>query len=495
MSQKKLKIVHIASEVDPFSKSGGLADVARSLPKAHKRLGHEVIVITPFYTHIIDKKKHHIKDFKNNIPIDTTYKKIYEADYKKGYLMKDLPVYFVENEKFFGRKKNLYGSKHENLRFLFFNLSALQLLKEIDFKPDIIHCHDWHTGLIPYFLNGRFKNDDFFKNSTSVFTIHNLVFQFGHNWWTIRSDYRDDGRINLPKTTDSKLENINFAKRAILNADAINTVSETYKEEILTKDFGQDLHRILKNRENKVFGIVNGIDYNEYNPLLDPGLAQHYSDKSIERKKKNKEKLQKILNLKIDEKIPIISMTSRIAEQKGFKLLMEIITPLLRSNIQIVIMGDGDKSIINFFQKLSKKNPKKLSIIPFNQKIETLIYAGSDIFLLPSRFEPCGINQLIALRYGCIPVVHSIGGLADTITNFKATTKIGNGFTFKKYNSLDLLIAIVRALETYKYKDVWNKLVISGMQEANSWKLPAKKYISLYKTAIKTKKENNVKVD
>jgi starch synthase len=493
MPTKKLKIVHIAAEVDPFSKSGGLANVARSLPKAHKRLGHDVIVITPFYSSVINKKKHGIKDFKNDIKVNTTHGKIYEADYYKGYLMNGLPTYFVGNEKFFGRKKSLYGSKHENLRFLFFNTATIQLLKELDFKPDIIHCHDWHTGLIPYLLKGRFKNDKFFKDSASVFTIHNLVFQLGHNWWTIRSDRRDTGRNILPETTSHKIENVNFAKRAILNADVINTVSETYREEILTKSFGQDLNRILKNREKRVYGIVNGIDYGEYDPAVDPGLARRFSDKSIERKKKNKEKLQKHFKLKVDPNIPIISMTSRVAEQKGFKLLMEIINPLLRSNIQIIIMGDGDKSMISFFKKLNKEFPKKLTIVPFEQKKETLLYAGSDIFLLPSRFEPCGINQMIALRYGCIPVVHHIGGLADTIVNFNPIKKRGNGFTFKKYNSLDLLISIVRAIETYKHKDVWDKLVVNGMKDANSWKIPAKKYIDLYKVAAKFKKQNGNK--
>jgi len=491
MPKRKLKIVHIASEIDPFSKTGGLANVIRSLPKAHKRLGHEVMIITPYYYGIIDQKKFNIQEYKSNITINTTHQKTYEVNYFQGESMTDLPVYFVGSEKFFSGKKNLYGSKHENLRFMLFNLGALQLLKELNFKPDIIHCHDWHTGLIPYFLKGRFKNDEFWKNTTIVFTIHNLVFQLGHNWWSIKNGDRDDGRSSLPQTDDPKLENINFSKRAILNADVINTVSETYRDEILTKDFGEDLHRILKNRENRVYGIVNGIDYNEYNPLLDPGLAKHYSDKSINHKKPNKEKLQKILNLKIDHNIPIICMTSRVAEQKGFLLLLDIIKSLMRLNMQLIIMGDGDKTIINSFQKLAKKFPKKLSVIPFNEKIETLVYAGSDMFLLPSRFEPCGINQMIALRYGCIPIVHRIGGLADTITDFNPHNKKGNGFTFRKYNSYDLLIAITRALEINKYPDIWNKLVVLGMQEANSWKIPATKYIELYKEAMDIKAEES----
>src|SRR3989339_366584 len=492
MAKRKLKIVHIASEVDPFSKTGGLADVSRSLAKAHKRLGHEVIVSTPFYAQTIDQKKHQLKTIIENQKIDTTYKIKYEADYLEGELMPGLPIYFVKNDKFFSQRKSLYGSRHENVRFLFFDAAALELLKILKFQPDIIHCHDWHTGLIPYFLKGRFKNDEFWHNTATVFTIHNLVFQLGHNWWTIKDTDRDDGRSGLPSiNNDQKIERINFAKRAILNADAINTVSETYRDEIMTKDFGEDLHRILKNRENRVFGIINGIDYREYNPLTDPGIIQRYSYKSPERKKANKRWLQKHFKLKVDEDIPIICMTSRIAEQKGFKLLMEIIEPLLRTKIQIIIMGDGDKSMVSFFETIHKKYPKRFVTIPFNQDQETSIYAGADIFLLPSRFEPCGINQMIALRYGCIPIVHHIGGLADTITDFNPNNKKGNGFTFKKYNSKDLLIAMIRCLENYHHKNVWSKLVTSGMKEANSWKIPAQKYIDLYKTATKLKAQNN----
>lgn len=492
MAKKKLKIVHLAAEVDPFSKTGGLADVSRSLPKALKRLDHEVIIVTPFYSQTIDAQKHKLKIVIEDQKIDTTRQIFYEADYLKGWLMKDLPIYFIANEKFFGRKKSLYGSKHENARFLFFNAAALHLLKKLDWQPDIIHCHDWHSGLVPYFLKGRFKNDPFWEKTASIFTIHNLTFQFGHNWWMVSTENKDSGHNRLPAITDTKkIERVNFAKRAILNADAINTVSETYRDEIMTKDFGQELHLILKNRKDRVFGIVNGIDYNEYNPLTDPGLRQRYSDKSPERKKANKEWLQKYFGLKISPETPLIGMTSRIVEQKGFRILMEIIETLLRLEVQIVIMGDGDKSIVNFFNRIHKKYPKKFIITPFNQKIETSIYAGADLFLLPSRFEPCGINQMIGLRYGCIPIVHHIGGLADTVEDFNFFKNKGNGFNFRRYDAHDLLIAIVRALETYKNKEIWQHLVVSGMQEANSWKLPAQKYIELYKTALKLRAKNH----
>ncbi len=492
--RKKLKIAQIAAEVSPFSQTGGLGKVASSLPKALKRLNHEVLIITPFYSKLINKKKYQLKTTTTNQKIFLDEKNFRQADYLQGYLNDDLPIYFVANQKFFGQKKSIYGSNFENLRFLFFNLAALNFLKYLNWQPDIIHCHDWHTGLIPWFLNNRFKNDEFWRPVTTVFTIHNLTFQLGQNWWSIRKNLRDDGSSPLPAAEEiKKIKRINFAKRAIMNAEVINTVSETYRQEIITKDFGEDLHRVLKNRQKKVFGIINGIDYQDYNPLSDPGLKQRYSFKSPERKKANKEALQKYLKLKISPKTPIICGTSRIAEQKGFRLLLKIAEPLLRQNVQIVIMGSGDQEIAAELAKIQKKHPKKFVLIPFNSKKETSIYAGSDFFLLASRFEPCGLNQLIALRYGCIPIVHHIGGLADTIVNFNPLTGKGNGFSFKKYRPFDLFAAIIRALETYKHRETWEKLIISGMTEANSWKIPAQKYLELYKTAVKIKEKNNQK--
>ncbi len=487
--KNKLKIFHIASEVEPFSKSGGLASVAKFLPKAHSELGHEVSVITPFYEGMIKKEDHSIEGFyEENLEING---KTYKTAYLKGSIDGMVPIYFIFNKDFFSKKENFYGSKKENSRFFFFNVATLNLIKKLEKKPDIIHCHDWHTGLIPYFLKGRFKNDPFWKKTATLFTIHNLVYQLGHDWWTIPSKKRDDGRSSLPELHDAKkVEYINFAKRAIMSADAINAVSETYREEILTKDFGEELHRILKNREKRVFGIVNGINYEEFNPSTDPGLFKNYSFKSPERKKANKEWLQKRFKLKVDAKVPVICMTSRIVEQKGFELLWDALPVILKQDVQVIIMGDGNKEIINRLKKTEKKFPKKFALTPFNPKYETSLYAGSDIFLLPSRFEPCGINQMIALRYGCIPVVHHIGGLADTIINFSPVKKTGNGFTFKDYSSVALIMALTRALETYKYEDVWKNLVVSGLQEANSWKIPAQKYIDLYRTTQKLKKKN-----
>ncbi len=484
---KKLKIVYISSEVAPFSKTGGLADVARSLPKAVKRLGHDVIVVTPLYSRLISKKKNKLKPVYKNVKVYINSKDALRINYWQGYSMKGLPVYFIECRKYFSKRKTLYGSSHENARWMVFDVAALKLLSLLKFEADIVHCHDWQTGLIPYYLRTAFRYSKTLSHAKTIFTIHNLVFQMGKNWWEIPIKDKDYGRSRLPHLNDPAIENINFAKRAILSADAISTVSEQYREEIMTKHFGQDLHRILKNRQEKLFGIINGIDYKAYNPENDPGLFKRYNYKTVKRKKLNKEFLQKRFGLSVNREIPVIGLTSRVTFQKGFELITAVLEHLLRQELQIVVMGDGDKEYINKLKKFQRQCPKKLVWLPFkkNSKYETLVYAGADIFLLPSHHEPCGINQLIAMRYGCIPVVRKVGGLNDTVSNFNPRTGRGTGFTFNTFNTFPMYGAIIRALENYKYRRVWRTLMVRAMQESNSWEIPAKKYITLYRKIIK----------
>jgi starch synthase len=334
------------------------------------------------------------------------------------------------------------------------------------------------------------------KKAKTVFTIHNLVFQFGKNWWEVPPKKKDYGRSRLPHLDNSGLEYINFVKRALLSADLISTVSEQYREEIMTKNFGQDLSRILKNRSDRLFGVVNGIDYKAYNPDNDQGLFKNYNHRKIHRKKLNKLYLQKIFKLPVDESIPIICTTSRVTFQKGFELILKILDELMQLDVQIIVIGAGDKDYIKRLQKFEKKYPRKLSIIPSheeNQKYETLCYAGSDFFLLPSHHEPCGINQLIAMRYGCVPIVRKIGGLHDTVSNFNPAAGEGNGFNFDHFNELSLYGAVTRAIETYGHKDVWRNLVVRAMQESNSWEIPARKYVELYRKAMRLRRNRKVK--
>lgn len=485
----ELHVAHIASEVEPFSKTGGLGSVLGSLPRAQRTLGVDAIIITPYYEQHIDAETYGIERIGEPERIEVEPGVFETVAFRKGLLGEErVPVYFVENRKYFGLRKKLYGADNDNARFLFFNIAALFLLKKIEFKPMIIHCHDWHAGIVPFLLKTRYRRDPFFGDAASLFTIHNLSFQLGHPWRDIPPEESESGRSPLPSFADpERMERLNFAKRAILYADVINAVSETYREEILTEAFGEELHRLLKRKRHLVFGIVNGINYNEFNPLTDPGLVRHYSSKSVQLRKYNKKALQRRYGLTVDLNIPILCTTSRISEQKGFRLILQIIRAVFQRGAQLIVMGDGDEKTIQSLQALGKEFPGQFAYTPFNQEEETLLYAGAEIFLLPSRFEPCGINQMIALRYGCIPVVRSIGGLADTIEDYDPRTRTGNGFTFKRYDSTSLLIAIVRALENFKHVRAWRDLSVSGLRAANSWEIPAQKYIGLYLTALRLK--------
>ncbi len=304
--------------------------------------------------------------------------------------MKGLPIYFAAYDKYFGRKKSLYESGDENKRFYTFDMAALTLLTVLNFKADIIHCHDWHTGLIPELVKKQFKNNDALSNTATVFTIHNLAFQLGHNWWEIDGPKRDNGIKPLPDINHQRqLERINFAKRGILYADVVNTVSDSYAQEILEPRFGQDLHRILQNRKHKLFGVINGIDYKDYNPARDVGLVKNYDHRQILRKHVNKKALQRSFGLVRDEQALVLVMVSRIAEQKGFDILLPVIPEFMKlGQTQLIIMGDGDKEYIKTINKLIRQHPDRIALTPFDHDKETMLYAGGDASLFPSRFEP-----------------------------------------------------------------------------------------------------------
>ena len=486
-TNKKLKIVHIASEVAPYSKTGGLGDVTRSLPKALKRLGHDVFIITPLYGRVIDKKKWGLKLIMENVNLRLNSQESVVVNYWEGVHMEDLPIYFIENKTYFSNRKSIYSASNNNARFLIFNVAALKLLSLLKKSVDVIHCHDWQTGLIPYYLKTDFRYSKTLKKAKTVFTIHNLIFQFGHNWWEVAPENKDYGRSRIPHLSDPRLENINFAKRAILSADIINTVSEQYRQEIMTKKFGQDLNQILKNRASRLYGIINGIDYNTYNPDKDEDIYKTYNHESVDNKQDNKKYLQGKIGLIQDSKTPLLCTTSRVTFQKGFNLILKVIEPLLKMDVQLVFMGDGSEEYIKPIKKLQKKYEGKIVWLPFNQKMETLVYAASDLFLLPSNHEPCGINQLIAMRYGCIPVVREVGGLYDTVENFSPGDKQGSGFTFSSEDALMFYAAVIRALENYKHSRVWRSLVKRVMQKSNSWEIPANKYVELYLKVISNK--------
>lgn len=454
----KLKVLLASSEVVPFAKTGGLADVAGSLPLALEDAGLDVRVIMPKYASV----------------------KVKEDETVIG---KEVKVYFVKNDDYFNRKE-LYGDKFgdypDNLdRFAFFSREVLERCKREDFKPDIIHCNDWQTALIPVYLNTLYKFDPFFANTKTLFTIHNMAYQgvfpkeefpkLGLDWALFSIQYFEF------------YDKVNLMKAGLVYSDAISTVSPTYSKEILTDEFGCGLEGVLKTRQDVLSGILNGIDAEVWNPETDRKIFKHYSSKDPENKAINKEKLQLETGLKVDREIPMIGVISRLADQKGFDLLAKIIDEVLNTKVQFILLGTGDNKYHVLFEKMAKMHPKNASInLKFDAVLAQRIYAASDLFLIPSRYEPCGLGQMISFRYGAIPVVRQTGGLKDSVTEYDLKTGEGNGFTFSEYKAEAFHSAIKRGLNMYRNRAAWEDLVKKVMTLDYSWKSSAKEYIKLY---------------
>lgn len=479
---KPLSIVSVSAEVSPYSKSGGLGDVAAALPKHVAKFGNRVVIITPFWGFMKRQNIPFEEIGTADIRVDH---ETYHLKLKHSRVRENLDAYFICNEDMFGRyQTRMYAHDNDALRFYVFDRAVIELLKTVRLVPDVIHCHDWHAGLVPNLLKYEAEGAPLSKTAT-VFTIHNLPFQMQGNWWEAPENRIDDGR-GYPSDNASQIRWLNFTKRGIMYADAINTVSVRYAQEILTPEFGQGLDRLLRRRAKNVYGIINGIDYAVYNPQFDQYLWHRYDWNSLDRKLRNKRELQKLVGLEQRDDIPLIGLVHRLTEQKGFNLIREIIPVLMRLSLQMVIVGTGDRGYITFFRRMAKKFPKRVGIFtPFTEELGSKVYAGSDMFLMPSRYEPSGISQLISLRYGSIPIVHKTGGLSDTVEDFDPRTGAGTGFVFTRYSREDLLMAIVRALETYKYPKVWEHLSWQAMRESYSWDIPAQKYVELYRKAIR----------
>lgn len=476
---KNLKILFAVSEAVPFAKTGGLADVAGALPKALFNLGCEVKAVMPKYK-IIDDKKYNLKKV---------------ADLPGGGVLKytvlqnsAIGFYFIENDAYFNRNE-LYSTKGGDYpdnaeRFIYFNKSVLEMLKIIEFKPDCIHCNDWQTGLIPVYLKLLREKDGFYKNIGLLLTIHNMAYQ-----GIFPKETMDLSGLPWDLFTMDKLEywdHLNFMKAGLVYADVINTVSETYSKEIQSSsEFGMGLEGVLENRGNDVYGIINGVDYDEWSPVSDKEIPINYDLISIGKKIELKKTLLIKSDMPFDTDVAAIGMISRLADQKGFDILAGIIEELVNLKLQLVILGTGDAAYHNLLEKLEEKYPHKVSInLKFDNKLAHLIYAGSDLFLMPSRYEPCGLGQLISFKYGTVPIVRATGGLADTVKNYNPKTGTGNGFVFSEYSSKLLLATVKNAIEIFKNKRIWAKLIINGMNMDFSWNTSAKKYVDLYQKAI-----------
>lgn len=475
-----MKILYAAAESSPFIKTGGLADVAGSLPIALKEQGHDVRVVIPLFSQIKDTYKSQMEDV-GYFFVDLTWRHQYVGVKKMDY--EGVPYYFIDNEDYFDRAK-VYGEVDDGERFVFFTKAVAQLLQYIDFQADIVHSNDWHTGLLPLYIQEFARYNPYYKDMKTVYTIHNMKYQgvFPHS---LLSDVAGLSDEFFHEDGLKFYDNINMMKAGIVYSNLLTTVSKSYSDEIKDAYFGEQLEGIIRKHEGKLHGVVNGIDYNKYNPETDPLIKTNYSIKTIDEKIKNKRALQKRYGLEVNDDIPLIGMVTRLVAMKGLDLVAYILDELLQENIQFVLLGTGDEEYEEMFNFFQYTYPDKLaSRIYFSEEESHQIYAGSDIFLMPSLAEPCGISQLISLRYGTVPLVRETGGLRDTILPYNRYTKEGNGFSFKNQNAHELLFVLKDALELYTHKKEWKNLMISGMKSKNDWEKSSKEYLDLYRAII-----------
>ena len=489
---KGLNILYCTSEVLPYSKTGGLADVSNSLPQELNALGHAVRVITPKYG-ALDERRLRIYEIKRLTNIEVPIgDRITICNIKSSFIVSPkgkVQVFLLENEEFFGNDSPYMDPKtgkdfaNNDERFIFFNRAVVQVLGLLGWQPDVIHCNDWQTGLIPAYIKTIYSKDPLLQSVKTIFTIHNIAFQglFPHESFLKsglpESIYNEDGVEYYDK--------FSFLKTGLMYSDAITTVSENYAKEIATThEYGMGFEGILKKRKKDIYGLLNGVDYTVWNPERDSLIPFRYSSKELPLKRENKKALCKHFDLEYNAETPIMGIISRLTDQKGFDLIQKIMPGLMKEDAYFILLGSGDKTYQKFFEGIKKKFPKKVGLhFGFSEELAHLIEAGSDIYLMPSKYEPCGLNQMYSLRYGTIPVVRSTGGLADTITEYKNGK--GNGFVFDKYEGTDLMKAIKRALKLYKNREEWIKLIRLAMSCDYSWLVSAKKYIELYRSIIK----------
>jgi len=470
-----LKILMVSTEVAPYIKSGGLGDVAGSLPRELKKHNVDIRVCMPKYKDInysIIENMELIKSLKINMGWRDTELDVYAFD-------DGVTHYLLDNGYYFNRK-GLYDYDDDYERFAFFSKAAVEFLFSIDFKPDIIHFNDWQTGLGPIFLNDFYRNYSFFENTKSLYTIHNLQYQ-GKFGAQVLGDIGLNGSYNTP----DKLEyygNVSFMKGGIVYADKVSTVSKTYAGEIQTPQYSYGMDGVLRKRNADLVGIINGIDYDDNNPETDKRLYANFSAANQGGKAVNKHSLKSDLGLEPGD-LPLIGIISRMADQKGFDIISYVMEELIHKDIQIVVLGTGESRYENMFKHYAWRFKDKMSAnIMFDTKLAQKIYAASDMFLMPSLFEPCGLGQMIAMRYGAVPIVRRTGGLNDTVNNYDYNTGVGNGFVFNDYDGHGMMWAVNEAVHTYyNEKDHWKNIVTNCMKADFSWEKSALEYIELYK--------------
>lgn len=495
--EESLKVLMVAPECTPYANVGGFSRVLGYLSRELLDLGVDVRIFMPKFGQI-DEEKYQMEMVLEGLEVPTGSdgdgKDVLICNVKTHQVPGGAPVYFLENMEYYEKRANVYGYSDDSLRWALLSRGALEFLRHTSDVPDesvegwfphVIHTNDWETGHIPNYLKTVYKNDPRLLPIATLFTIHNLEYQGMFDHRNVSEMDFDDGKSEIAPFFSERLGKQNFMRRGIMYADIINAVSETYAKEILTPEFGEGQDRLLLEVRTKLFGVVNGIDHDEFNPKTDKLIAENYDAESIEKRVRNKLALQEEFDLPQDENIFVIGFEGRLTEQKGLELIGEVLWPFLEDfEAQFVIVGDGDRKYKEIFKKLKNDYPKKVGLhLMANFTLPRLFFSGCDVMLLPSKFEPSGIVQLEAMRYGAIPIVRAVGGLADTVENFDSKTGKGTGFAFQDFDRWEFFAQIVRAHENFHHPEVWKKLTKQAMGADFSWKASAKKYLELYHKA------------
>lgn len=472
-----MKLLFAAAECAPFFKTGGLGDVIGTLPKMLAKENRETIVVLPYFTKMPDTYKNQLENVLH-FEINVGWRKQYCG--VKRLTINEVTYYFIDSLYYFDREE-LYGYYDDGERFAYFQMAVIELMEKIDFIPDILHVNDYHTAMIPFLLKEKYHWIKAYHNIRTVLTIHNIQFQGQYaseilpDLFGMGTERYDDGTLRLGDA-------LNFMKAGIMYADRVTTVSPSYAQEIQTPEFGCGLEAILRMEAGKLSGILNGIDYEINDPETDPALDVHYSVEDLTGKQQNKATMQKLMGLDEDRTVPLIAVVSRLTYQKGFHLLLDEFENLLQMNVQFILLGTGDPDFERGFTEIAQRYPTKSKvIIDFDVKLAQQMYASADIFLMPSAFEPCGLSQMIAMRYGTIPVVHEIGGLKDTVVPYNPVEGKGTGFGFQEFSSFRLIECIKKAIELYDFSpETWQKLIQAAMTRDFSWTNSCRKYLEMY---------------
>lgn len=491
-AKERLKILFVATEAAPFVKVGGLGSVLYSLPRALRELGHDARVMIPKYLSV-DEGVYKLKlDYKGlKVPTGNEGEPTDLTSNVKRYDPKEdtdpVTTYFLENQEYYEQRANVYGYADDAVRWALLCRGALEFIRSPKaWVPDVIVSSDWQTGLISNLLKTTYKSDPVLSKVASVFTIHNLYFQamFDHKFVS-EMDF-DDGHSPIPALNSPRFEKMNFMRRGIIYSDVINTVSPNYAKEIMTKDYGELLDDLLRERRAVLSGILNGIDYDLWNPKTNINIGSTYDSEHLDGRTENKIALQERFRLPVDKNAFLVTVVGRLTRQKGIDLLSHIMeTLLVELPIQLIVVGEGEGDFMGFFHDLESKYPEKVAAhLKFDSVLPHLVFAGADVILIPSRFEPCGLTQMEAMRMGTIPIVRKTGGLADSVEDYNPNKETGTGFVFERFDSSSLMISLIRAFENFRDKKKWRELQKRAMKKDFSWVSSAKKYVDLFQRAV-----------